>query len=271
MNEIINTVNYNTLGAANSLYGQNTIKTDANAAFPGIMPKTGINKDSFVHSKEYADKNSKNPVTSSIDNFLARFLPSLYIDKYLNGNVIENAVKTNPEITELLAAKGLEPKVYIENVKGKNKEHFLTTYNKAKELGRNLPLDEYSTLLQSSLLHDIGKAFIPPEILNKPGALTENEREIINLHAEIGAEILETAGLPQKTVEAVRLHHTDWQDSKKINNKTAQILSAADVYSALKEERPYKKPFSDEEAMKIMQNDSKLNPSVVKDVFSSKN
>ena len=193
----------------------------------------------------------------------------IYLNKYINEGLIKKAAASNPRISEILAQKGLEANVEIENVTGKIQEHFLSTYNKAKELGANLPLDEYSALLQASLLHDIGKAFIPKEILNKPSALTANEREIVDLHAEIGAEVLKSLNLSPKTVEAVRLHHTECSSPIKQNSEMAQILSVADVYSALGEERPYKKPFTNEQVRSIMQNDTRLNQDVVNNIFYS--
>ncbi len=168
----------------------------------------------------------------------------------------------------MLAEKGLTPEIHMENISGKARGHFMTTYAKAKEVGKNLPVDEYSALLQAALLHDLGKAFIPPEILNKPGKLTPEEREIVDLHAKLGAEVLKTTDVSPKVTESVRLHHSPYTDPNKQNNMPAQILSAADVYSALKEERPYKKPFSDEQVKDIMQSDKKLNPDIVDKIVS---
>ncbi|MCD8024393.1 MAG: HD domain-containing protein [Candidatus Gastranaerophilales bacterium] len=219
--------------------------------------------DYFAHSNPV----KKSVVGTAVDNLLCRYSPELYINKYLNEDSIKKAVQQNPNIKSILESKGLEPEIHMENITGKNKEHFLTTYDKAKELGGNLTGGEYDVLLQSALLHDIGKALIPPEILNKPGRLTKEEREIVNLHAYAGAEILKGEGLPPKVVEAVRLHHTPYRNQEALGNKTSQILSVADVYSALKEFRPYKSSYSDDKAYEIMRNDEKLNPKIVEQAF----
>ena len=116
-------------------------------------------------------------------------------------------------------------------------------------------------------VHDIGKAFIPREILDKPAALTPEEREIVDLHAEIGAEVLKAMNLNPRVVEAVKIHHIDSSNPIKQNNKMAQILSVADVYSALKDKRPYKKAFTNEQVRNIMQNDLRLNQDVVSTLF----
>src|SRR5699024_336450 len=126
----------------------------------------------------------------------------IFLSKYINENAIKQAAKTNPKIQELLASKGLAVNVDMKNVTGEIEKHFIETYLKAKELGHDLPLNEYGSMLQAALLHDIGKAFIPREILDKPAALTPEEREIVDLHAEIGAEVLKAMNLNPRVVEA---------------------------------------------------------------------
>lgn len=272
MSEVSNTIGINHFGMQNVGYvAPNTLQK----AGLGYLKTQGVNSaslnnqyDYFTHSN-VSKTAARNPIEAAVDDCLVRVAPKIYLNKYINEGLIKKAAATNPRISEILAQKGLEANVEIENVTGKIQEHFLSTYNKAKELGANLPLDEYSALLQASLLHDIGKAFIPKEILNKPSALTANEREIVDLHAEIGAEVLKSLNLSPKTVEAVRLHHTECSSPIKQNSEMAQILSVADVYSALGEERPYKKPFTNEQVRNIMQNDTRLNQDVVNNIFYS--
>lgn len=272
MSEVSNTIGINHFGMQNVGYvAPNTLQK----AGLGYLKTQGVNSaslnnqyDYFTHSN-VSKTAARNPIEAAVDDCLVRVAPKIYLNKYINEGLIKKAAASNPRISEILAQKGLEANVEIENVTGKIQEHFLSTYNKAKELGANLPLDEYSALLQASLLHDIGKAFIPKEILNKPSALTANEREIVDLHAEIGAEVLKSLNLSPKTVEAVRLHHTECSSPIKQNSEMAQILSVADVYSALGEERPYKKPFTNEQVRNIMQNDTRLNQDVVNNIFYS--
>lgn len=272
MSEVSNTIGINHFGMQNVGYvAPNTLQK----AGLGYLKTQGVSSasinnqyDYFTHSN-VSKTAARNPIEAAVDDCLVRVAPKIYLNKYINEGLIKKAAASNPRISEILAQKGLEANVEIENVTGKIQEHFLSTYNKAKELGVKLPLDEYSALLQASLLHDIGKAFIPKEILNKPSALTAKEREIVDLHAEIGAEVLKSLNLSPKTVEAVRLHHTECSSPIKQNSEMAQILSVADVYSALGEERPYKKPFTNEQVRNIMQNDARLNQDVVNNIFYS--
>lgn len=107
--------------------------------------------------------------------------------------------------------------------------------------------EDRSALALASLLHDVGKIGIPNSILTKPGALTEDEREIIRRHPAMGYEILE----PLQDHDNVRLwvyqHHERWDgrgypeglrgDEVALGGR---ILVLAEVYDALAEPRSYK-------------------------------
>ena len=106
---------------------------------------------------------------------------------------------------------------------------------------------EKKDLELAAAFHDIGKVLIPSTYLNKNGALTQEERKIVNHHAYLGYEIMKALGYGIPVAEAVRDHHNPNSASK-----LAQILRMADIYSAMTEERPYKKARSHEEAMAVL-------------------
>ena len=108
----------------------------------------------------------------------------------------------------------------------------------------------YLYLTQAALLHDIGKGFIPEEILNKAGKLNPKEREIVQLHNRLSYEILKTTDLNPKVAQLAYEHHDYQKDVKR--NQENQALTISDVYCALKEDRPYKKPVSDIHAKAIL-------------------
>ena len=119
-----------------------------------------------------------------------------------------------------------------------------------------------SNLQQAAMLHDYGKIFIPDEILNKTGALTLEEREIVEQHSELGYELLRAKGVDEEVLELIKYHHRTangggypMSDDNDGLNVGVQILRAADIYSALIEERPYKKPMSRDDALAIMYKD----------------
>jgi putative two-component system response regulator len=125
-------------------------------------------------------------------------------------------------------------------------------------------------LLPSAQLHDLGKISISDLILNKPGRLTEEEFAIIKTHAEEGERIIDE--IISKTNDDGYLfhakmfagyHHEKWNGTGYPHNLSGldiplqgRIMAIADVYDALVSERPYKKPFSHEEAVAIIKKDS---------------
>lgn len=119
---------------------------------------------------------------------------------------------------------------------------------------------EIQKIGMAGLLHDMGKSKIPNEILNKAGKLTEEEFAIMKNHSVFGYQILkEKGGIPQEVLMGVLQHH------EKLNGKGypmnvavdkihpyAKILSIADIYDALVTERPYKKAFSQQDAIEMI-------------------
>ena len=139
-----------------------------------------------------------------------------------------------------------------------------------KELKQEVNLQD---LQNAAMCHDVGKSLIPEKILNKKGKLTSEEKEIMDLHSELGYEILKGSGLNKNTLEIIKYHHQTLDgagypkvDAKYECPKSVQILNVADKYSALTEERAYKKAFSREDALNIISEDVK-NGKIASDVF----
>ena len=117
-------------------------------------------------------------------------------------------------------------------------------------LGRELGFDEEQcrTAGTAGLLHDVGKALMPLDILNKPGKLTDDEFDVMRSHPVRGFELLQEAqGASQEAME-VCLHHHERFDGggyphKLPNDKLNQLVrmgSICDVYDAITSNRPYK-------------------------------
>ena len=121
-------------------------------------------------------------------------------------------------------------------------------------------------MILSAQLHDVGKISIDDSILRKPGKLTDDEFEIMKNHTILGGEIIKE--IQKKSGEREFLdyaytfavyHHEKWNGSgypysiagKKIPLH-ARLMAIIDVYDALISERPYKKPFTHEEAIIII-------------------
>jgi len=126
----------------------------------------------------------------------------------------------------------------------------------AERLG--LPARERRAIFVAAPLHDIGKVAVPDRILLKPGALDQEERRVINTHANVGAHILSGSHS-----ELIRLaatiaggHHERWDGRGYPNGLAgeaiplaARIVAVADVFDALTTVRPYKKAMSFEAAV----------------------
>ncbi len=117
-------------------------------------------------------------------------------------------------------------------------------------LGRTLGMDD-TACKEAGLagyLHDVGKAFIPLEVLNKPGKLTDQEYRLIQRHATLGYEYLKGfAGVPEYAL-SVCLHHHEKMDGSGYpgHQQGAQIdlysrmAAVCDVYDAITSDRSYK-------------------------------
>jgi HD-GYP domain-containing protein (c-di-GMP phosphodiesterase class II) len=108
----------------------------------------------------------------------------------------------------------------------------------------------------AALLHDVGKVKIPPEIINKPGALDDDERALMNTHTILGEEMLgQVGGLLGDVGRVVRSSHERWDGGGYPDGLAgesipvaARVVSACDAWSAMTTDRPYRNRLSREEA-----------------------
>jgi len=144
----------------------------------------------------------------------------------------------------------------------------------ADEIG-NLDMELF---VSSARLHDVGKIAISDLILNKPGKLTDEEYETMQTHTTEGEQAIDQIASRTDDVEFLRNaklfagnHHERW-DGKGYPRKLAgtdiplqgRLMAIADVYDALVSERPYKKPFAPEEAVRMIMENSgtQFDPSI---------
>jgi HD-GYP domain-containing protein (c-di-GMP phosphodiesterase class II) len=128
------------------------------------------------------------------------------------------------------------------------------------------------------LLHDIGKLAVPPEILRKPGPLSDDEWKAMRMHPMMGVDILKKAeGISPLARAVVRSHHERWDGSGYPEKKEggaihqfARIAAAADVFDALTSERTYRHAIPAHEGYDfiVSRAGSDFDPQVI-DIFKS--
>jgi len=129
----------------------------------------------------------------------------------------------------------------------------------------------------ASVLHDVGKLFIPDEIIGKPGKLTPKERKVIEGHTVKGARyILSMQEIPKLAVLGALEHHirfdgtgypalkSGWQP-----NIVSQMIAIADVFDAMRSRRPYQEPKPMDVILRIIEEEkgTTFNPFLVDTFF----
>lgn len=119
--------------------------------------------------------------------------------------------------------------------------------------------NEIAALKAGALLHDIGKLAVPPHILNKPGPLTPAEFEKMKIHTVVGAQILGRVDFPYPVIPIIRHHHEQW-DGRGYPDRlrgeqipiTARIISVVDCFDSVREDRPFRRGMTMDEATALL-------------------
>jgi len=144
-----------------------------------------------------------------------------------------------------------------------NCRHALNSCALAAAFARHLGLypEDLITIATGAFLLDIGKARMPEDLLNKRGQLTEDEIELLRLHATSGAEILNSVNdVPDSVIEMVKSHHErdngEGYPAAIDGNQIpvyARMAAIIDCFDAITIERPYKKALTASEGLHIIE------------------
>ena len=220
------------------------------------------------------------PKTTGFQGKVNSYLPKVSFgnDGYVTNPLLENfgtkaeieaAAKTNPRIKEVLNEYNLPVRVNADELEKLKNGHLQSTRITAAKIYSNLPAElkqevDAQALQEAAMFHDYGKVLIPDKILNKNGELNEAEWAVMQQHAELGAELLKDKNISPRAKELVKFHHQDrgGKGYPAVNSGyeyglDSEILSVADKYEALTEQRSYKDAMTREEALAVIENDVK--------------
>ncbi len=205
-----------------------------------------------------------------------------YINKPVSAPILRARVKTNLSLVHLDELR--ESRLNIVQRLGRAAEykdtetgyHVVRMSHYAAILARAIgrPESWVDDMLAAAPMHDIGKIGIPDHILTKPAKLTPEEWEVMKTHPLIGAEIIgeHSDSMLRMAYQAALTHHEKWDGSGYPRGLAGEsipiegrVVAVADVFDALTSVRPYKRPWSNEEATDLIKSEAgrHFDPTVV--------
>ena len=189
---------------------------------------------------------------------------AMFSDLRLGKTVDQESVV--PLVEEIAASVWRNPAAMISVARLKTHDDYSYLHSVAVSalmlaLARQLKLEDRLVRVAGvgGLMHDLGKAFMPLEILNKPGHLTDDEFAVMKTHPVVAAEALREGGCEPDVID-VSLHHHERMDGRGYPyglkddeiSLLARMGAVCDVYDAVTSIRPYKRPWDPAMAMREM-------------------
>jgi len=192
-------------------------------------------------------------IFNELPNLILEGKPIPYSDVRDSCASLVEAVSQRNFDTLLDSVKGHDNYTYVHSVRVAT---FLSHFG--HELG--LRGDDLLTLASGGLLHDIGKVSIPQTVLNKPGRLTDEERDVMRGHVARGVDMLGHMTDVPRGVATITAQHHEKVDGGGYPcglkggalNELARMAAIVDVFGALTDRRVYKDPTPPETALDLM-------------------
>lgn len=150
--------------------------------------------------------------------------------------------------------------------------HRIQHFSRALALHLGIAERDAQEIAYASMMHDVGKANVPDAILKKPGPLSPDDWQTMQLHTVWGEALLAEHQDFDLARQVARWHHERWDGRGYPDGlrgvqipRPARIVSVADVFDALISERPYKQPWTSHAAIEELQRiaGSQLDPEIV--------
>ena len=198
-------------------------------------------------------------ITDDAKNLIELFVQNIAI-AHENLRLWQEVEETQTEIISMLSGA-------VETRSKETGNHIIRVSKICELLARKYGLsdDDIYAIKLASPLHDIGKVGIPDLILNKPGKHTPEEWEIMKTHSLLGAQVLSNSKRPiiQSGAIIALQHHEKWDGSGYPNGLVgddihifARITGIADVFDALCSKRCYKQPWTVDDTMQLIREQS---------------
>jgi HD-GYP domain-containing protein (c-di-GMP phosphodiesterase class II) len=157
-------------------------------------------------------------------------------------------------------------------------KHAIAVADCAEQIASRLRLGDNArrACVEGALLHDVGKLLVDRRILDKPGPLTPDERQVVNAHPVHGEKIVGDA-VDRTVAQVIRCHHERWDGSGYPDGLSAgqiplaaRVVAVADAFLAMRERRPYRLPLTKRAALKELRRNagSQFDPSCVEALVS---
>lgn len=260
---------------------------DLQKASPGLQPITGFGEEGFhgylalpliahndlVGALEVAWKQPQYAIPGRIE-FLERVTEQIAfaMDR---ANILRDLRQNNSDLMARYNAmiEGLSRSLELrdQETEGHTRRVSLLTMELVQHM--QIPNEQWDSIRQGALLHDIGKIGVPDAILLKPGSLTVQERKVMQQHVQYGYNILAPITNAQHTLDITLYHHERWDGkgypyglAAEQIPLVARLFSVVDVFDALTSDRPYRTAWDVSHVLEYIrvQSGTQFDPQIVK-------
>lgn len=210
-------------------------------------------KDTFVSFEKYNLYSSRNTNNFKQKDFLKEKQQYFQSIGDIANNILDELLSQKNVLINIVDIKSLDNYTY---------QHSVNVAVLSLVIGLQMQLNKYElySLCMGALVHDIGKAFISKEIIQKYEKLSEKEFEIVREHTQKGYDYLKGSPDISAPARIIALQHHEringqgYPDGKKGGeiNKLAKIVGIADIYDALTSDRPQRRALSPNEALEFI-------------------
>jgi HD-GYP domain-containing protein (c-di-GMP phosphodiesterase class II) len=254
---------------------------------PGLQPITGLGEEGFrsylalpliahndlVGALEVAWKQQEYTIPEKMD-FLKRVTDQIAFAME-RTNILRDLRQSNSDLIARYDSmiEGLSRALELRDLEteGHTRRVSLLTMELVQHM--HIPTEQWNSIRQGALLHDIGKIGVPDAILLKPGSLTAQERKVMQQHVQYGYNILAPITDARHTLDIALYHHERWDGkgypyglAAEQIPLVARLFSIVDVFDALTSDRPYRTAWDHSQVLEYIsaQSGTQFDPQIVR-------